>query len=172
MKNTCHVLFSNPESQRCNIRNVIFGIESLLSQLKRKDPNAAIEKIVLGNDFQLQLKVSEKITGVNYNGLTEAKQEGLIATCLLTENSSVAFVIQQLRGLIRKLSPWLLQKGWYPVKSITFQDGVLSIERTEHIMTIEKLRKIKFPGQSAYKLLLIDASSMLCEGYFATTKND
>ncbi len=172
MKNTCHVLFSNPKFQRCNIRNVIFGIESLLSQLKRKDPNAAVKQIVLGNDFQLQFKVSEKITGVNYNGLTEVKQEGLITTCLLPENSSVAFIIQQLSGFIRKLYPWLLQRGWYPVKSITFQDGVLSIERTEHIMTIEKLRKIKFPGQPAYKLLLIDASSMLCECYFATTKND
>lgn len=185
MMETCHVLF--PSAHRCTVRSIIFCLDSLLTQLQKQDANAAVEeitlirkkekdlnaateKIVVANDLQLQLKVSQKSTGIHYNGLPEAKQEGKLATCLLPENSSVTFVIQQIKGLIRQLYPWLLQRGWYTIKSITFQDGVLTFMRSESIMTHEKLRKVMFPGHPSSRLMLLDASSMLCEGYYATAK--
>lgn len=169
MSETCFVLF--PELKHCTIRTAIVCLDSLLGQLKRKDPDAAIEKIVFGNDFKLQIRVAKNYSGVNYTGFLSERQERRQASCVLPENSSVSFVINEMEKLKRQLYPWILQRGWYSVESINFQNNLFVIERSKQIMTTEKLHKTLFPNQPPSKLLLIDGSNLLCEGYYATTKD-
>lgn len=90
MGEACRVSFSF--LYRYTLQAVIFYFDNLLTQLqkknknaaiqdialvqeKRKDLNVATEKIVVANDLQLQIKVSQKSIGIYYNELQETNKK-------------------------------------------------------------------------------------------------
>lgn len=158
------------------VRSLITCFESLISQMKKEDPESVVVEIVLEND-RLIIRATEKINvydTCNDTANFTDEQENII-TYWLPKRITLSKLSQHLEELIKTLFKMQIgMNGSVNIKELQIKESALTIhiDPESREVTVPVRSSIGSTGVSPESLMLIDGSNLLTMSYYATLPRD